>query len=144
MILGKVAMGAFGVVLVGGALLCSEGFVTLRVHEHQANGTHISIVAPAALLPLGIGFVPQEKRAHMREKIGPYLPMIRVALEELGKSSDATFVEVKDHSDHVSVVKRGGSLVIDVEDPGDTVHVSVPFGAMESAIDELAVGAPTS
>jgi len=44
----------------------------------------------------------------------------------------------------VSVVKINGSLVVDVQDPGENVHVSVPLRAVRSAIHEIAEGAGPS
>jgi prephenate dehydrogenase len=42
----------------------------------------------------------------------------------------------------VRVTKIGGSIVVDVNDENETVHVSTPIRAMESAIEELAAAGP--
>jgi hypothetical protein len=48
------------------------------------------------------------------------------------------FVEVTDNDEHVVVAKRGSSIVVDVNDHGDIVHVSVPLRAAQSSIHEIA------
>ena len=47
-------------------------------------------------------------------------------------------VEVSDPGEHVLITKSGGSIVIDVNDPGDEVHVSVPLRAAQSSIHQIA------
>ncbi len=144
MILGKVALSALGTITVGGAILCSEGMITVRVQEHQPNGSHVFVVAPAMLVPIGMRFVPKERLQEIGSELRPYLPTIRVALEELSKSDDVTFVEVNAPSEHVRVAKHWGALVVDVNDAGETVHVSVPIRAARSAIERLARAGPTT
>jgi hypothetical protein len=43
-----------------------------------------------------------------------------------------------DKDDHVRVKKDGGALVVDVNDPDNVVHVSVPLRAAQSSIHEIA------
>jgi hypothetical protein len=51
-------------------------------------------------------------------------------------------VEVNSHGQHVRVVKSGGSLVVDVKNEEESVHVSAPIRAISSAVEELAAAAP--
>ena len=51
-------------------------------------------------------------------------------------------VEVKDAQDHVLVRKIGGSIVVDVNDSEDVVHVSVPLRAAQNAIHQIAEANP--
>lgn len=144
MILGKIALGAMATVVLGGAVLCSEGFVTVRVKEHQPNGSHIFVVAPAMLAPIALRLAPRERLQEAEKQVRPYLPTIRVAAEELAKCSNATFVEVQSPDEHVRISKSWGAIVIDVDDKDETVHVSVPIRAVQSAIEELASAGPTA
>jgi hypothetical protein len=41
------------------------------------------------------------------------------------------------------VTKSGGSIVVDVDDANETVHVSAPLRAVRQAIDQLAAAGPT-
>jgi hypothetical protein len=70
------------------------------------------------------------------------MPTIRASLDALGESDDLTFVEVKEPGQNVRVAKNGGSIVVDVNDDNETVHVSTPIRAMSSAIEELAAAGP--
>jgi hypothetical protein len=66
------------------------------------------------------------------------LPIIDAAIPALNDSPDGILVEVKNPGEHVVVTKRGGSIVVDVNDPDETVHVSVPLIAAQSAIHQIA------
>jgi len=136
--LAKLGIGAMSTVLVAGAALSSEGFIHVRVHERQADGTHLNLIVPAALVSAGIRFVPSERLAEASQNVRPYLPIIDAAIPALEDCPDGVFVEVTDNDEHVVVAKRGSSIVVDVNDHGDIVHVSVPLRAAQSSIHEIA------
>ena len=137
-ILAKIGIGLMGTAVVSGAMLCSEGFLAVKVHEKQPGGTNFSIVAPAALVPLALKFVPDNKLAHASRKLLPYMPIVDAAIPVLEACPDGVFVEVIDPGEHVKVAKVGGSIVVDVKDSEDVVHVAVPLRAAESTIREIA------
>jgi hypothetical protein len=136
-LLAKVGVGILGTVVAGGAMICSEGFVQVKVHEKQADGTNISLIVPAALVPMTLKFVPNRHLAQASEQLRPYMPLIDAAIPELEDCPDGVLVEVTDPGDHVLIAKRGGSIVVDVNDRNDTVHVAVPLRAVHSAIREI-------
>ena len=136
--LAKLGVGFMGAVLVGGAALSSEGFIHVKVDEKQADGDHVSLVVPAALVPVTLKFVPQRHLAEAAENLRSYMPIIDAAIPALEQCPDGVFVEVIDPGEHVAVAKSGGSIIVDVNDPGETVHVAVPLRAAESAIHEIA------
>ena len=136
--LAKLGIGAMSTVLVAGAALSSEGFIHVRVHERQADGTHLNLIVPAALVSAGIRFVPSERLAEASQNVRPYLPIIDAAIPALEDCPDGVFVEVTDNDELVVVAKRGSSIVVDVNDHGDIVHVSVPLRAAQSSIHEIA------
>lgn len=145
LLFGKIAMGTLGTVALAGAVISSEGFIHVKVHENQPNGTHLSFVVPAMIVPVTLKFVPRKYLAGPARQIGPWLPVIDAALSGLNDCADGTtLVEVTDPNQHVSVVKSGGAITVDVQDPDETVHVAVPLRAMRSAIDEIASGAGPS
>jgi hypothetical protein len=137
-LLAKVGVGFLGAMAVGGAALCSEGFIHVKVHEKQADGTHISLIVPAAVVPVALKFVPDKHLAEASQNLRPYLPMLDAAIPALEECPDGVLVEVIDANDHVVITKAGGSLVIDVDDPGDTVHVAVPLAAAQSSLHQIA------
>jgi hypothetical protein len=94
------------------------------------------------LVPIVMHFVPKEHLAEHAQEIQPWLPTIRAGLDALSESEDITFVEVKEPGQNVRVAKSGGSIVVDVEENDETVHVSTPIRAMSSAIEELAAASP--
>jgi hypothetical protein len=137
-LLAKLGAGVLGTVLVGGAALSSEGFIHVKVDEKQANGHHISLIVPAALVPITLKFVPKQHLAEAAENLRANMAIIDAALPALEQCPDGVFVEVIDPGEHVLIAKSGSSIVIDVNDPGETVHVAVPLRAAESAIHEIA------
>jgi hypothetical protein len=137
-LLAKVGVGFLGAVAVGGAALCSEGFIHVKVYEKQADGTHISLIVPAAAVPVALKFVPDKHLAQASQNLRPYLPMLDAAIPALEECPDGVLVEVEDAEDHVVITKAGDYLVVDVNDPNDTVHVAVPLHAAQSSLHEIA------
>jgi hypothetical protein len=140
-LLAKLGIGVIGTALVGGAALCSEGFIYLNVQEKQPGGTHVNVLVPAALVPTTLRFVPKHNFAASHE-LRTALPIIDAAIPALNDCPDGVLVEVIDPGEHVLVTKRGGSIVVDVNDAEDTVHVSVPLRAAQSAIHQIAEANP--
>jgi len=136
--LAKLGVGVLGTALVGGAALSSEGFIHVKVDEKEADGHHINLIVPAALVPVTLKFVPRQHLAEAAQNLRDNMAIIDTALPALEQCPDGVFVEVVDPGEHVLIAKSGGSIVIDVNDPDETVHVSVPLRAAESAIHEIA------
>jgi hypothetical protein len=143
-LIGKIALGLVGTAVAGVGLLCSEGFVEVNVVEKHPETHHIFVVAPAMLAPIGMHFVPRRHLAQAAREVKPYLPVIRAALDGLRDTEDVTLVEVQEPDEHVTVMKEGGSIIVDVKDKDETVHVSVPIRAMSSTIEELAAASPAT
>jgi hypothetical protein len=137
-LLAKLGIGVLGTALVGAAALSSEGFIHVRVHEKQPGGTNINLLVPAALATTALHFVPSRNFAHGSHDLRQCLPIIDAAIPALGDSPDGVLVEVVDPGEHVLVQKRGGTLVVDVNDADDVVHVSVPLRAAQIAIHQIA------
>jgi len=136
--LAKLGVGVLGTALVGSAALSSEGFVHVRVHEKAADGTHLSLIVPAVIVPAVLGVMPPHRLAQAAAKLRPYLPVVDVALPALERCPDGVLVEVIDPKEHVVVAKVGDSVVVDVNNLGDTVHVAVPLRAAQSSLHEIA------
>jgi hypothetical protein len=144
LIFGKFALGFAGAALVGTGLLCSEGLIRVEVVEKAPEGHHIYVVAPAVLVPMGVHFAPRENLTEASREIRPWLPTIRAALDTLRDSDDITLVEVRQPGEEVRIAKIGGSIVVDVHDADNEVHVSTPIRATSSSIEELAAAAPSA
>jgi len=141
--LAKLGVGVLGTALVAGAAVSSEGFIHVKVHEKQPNGENVNLFVPAALATAALHFVPnRDLRAHDSAELRSCLPLIDAAIPALYESPDGVLVEVKDPHEHVLVRKIGGSIVVDVNDSEDVVHVSVPLRAAQSAIHQIAEANP--
>ncbi len=136
--LAKLGVGVLGTALVGAAALSSEGFIHVRVHEKRSDGTNINLLVPAALATTALHFIPDRNLAHSDRDLRECLPIIDAAIPALSGAPDGLLVEVIDPGEHVVVSKSGGSIVVDVNDAGETVHVSVPLRAAQNAIHRIA------
>lgn len=143
-LLGKIALGIVGTAVAGVGVLCSDGMIEVKVVERQPEVHHVYVIAPAMLVPIGMHFAPRRELSHAAAQIQPWMPTIRAALDQLRESDDVVFVEVKERGEHVRVAKEGGSIVVDVEERDDTVHVSTPIRAISSTIEQLAASAPSN
>jgi len=141
LLLGKIALGMTGVVFAGAGVICSEGFVQVKVIQKQADGHHINVIAPAVLGPIAAHFVPARNLDDASRQIRPYLPLIDTTLDALRQADDIVLVDVREPGEHVQVMKSGGSIVVDVDDPNETVHVSAPLRAISGTVDQLASAA---
>jgi hypothetical protein len=130
--------GTLGVVVLTGAVVYNTGAIRVDVREKHRNGDHVRIWVPAIVLPIGVHVVPKEKLREASEKIRPWLPTIKAATEELSRCPDTMLVEVESKREHVRIAKLGDSLVIDVDDPGETVHVSLPIRMIGYTASQLA------
>lgn len=139
-LLGKIALGTASIALVGASVLCSEGLVRVKVVEKQPQGLHINIVAPAILAPIAVRLAPRHNLAQAARQIQPYMPVVRAAVEGLSETDDGVLVEVKEPGEHVQVSKSHGSIVVNVDDADEMVHVSAPIRAISSTVEQLATG----
>jgi hypothetical protein len=140
--LAKLGIGVLGTALVGGAALSTEGFIYVNVQEKHPGGTHVHVFLPAALVPTALHFVPRRHFMDSSHDMREALPIIDAAIPALNDAPDGVLVEVKDPGEHVLITKHGGSIVVDVNDSDETVHVSVPLIAAQSAIHQIAETSP--
>jgi hypothetical protein len=136
----KITLGMAGIAVAGAGVLCSEGFVHVKVVEKQPRGLHIQVIAPAMLAPMAVQLAPQRALTEAARQIAPNMPAIRAALEGLRDSDDVVLVEVNEPGQRVKVAKAGGSILVDVDDAGETVQVSAPIRALSSTVNQLAAG----
>jgi hypothetical protein len=143
-VLGKVALGIAGVTAAGVGLICSEGMIEVNVVERQPEAHHVYVLAPAAIVPMAVHFIPSHEFGHASAELQPWMPTIRAALDQLREVDDVTLVDVTEPGQHVVVAKKGGSVVVDVNDRDQTVHVSAPIRAISSTIEQVAAASHDS
>jgi len=141
-LLGKLALGIGGTLVLAGAYTFREGLIRIDVDEFHANGSHAHFWVPAAAVPMTLRFVPKEYLRNAGEKIQPWMPTVRALIKELKKFPDADLVEVRDSRSRVRVRTRNGKLLIDVNDPAEKVHIACPLETMEDAASELVTRSP--
>lgn len=137
MLLGKVALGFAGTVVLGGAYTFHQGTIRIDVDENREGGSHVHFWVPAAAVPMAVRAVPARhfhgKTAELRE----WLPTIHAAAKQLRKYDNVVFVEVRDRDQHVKVSTRDGKIAVDVVSPQEEVHVACPVETIDDVIDQL-------
>jgi hypothetical protein len=142
MLLAKMALGLGGTLILAGVYTFREGVIRVDVDEYHANGSHVHFFVPAAVVPMAMHLVPQEKLKDAGEEVRPWLPTVRAFMKELKRFPDADLVDVRDNESHVQIRTRHGKLQIDVDDPGEQVHLVCPLDTIEDVTSELATRAP--
>lgn len=120
----------------------SSGVLRVYVLEKKPGGDRINLFVPAVLVPVALKLMPAEDRRRTASELGPYLPALKAATEELARCPDAILVEVEGPTEHVSIRKLGRSLVIDVDSSDEIVHVSFPLKMVTSILREFEDAAP--
>jgi hypothetical protein len=129
LLFGSIAYATYRVVT-------SQGMLAIDVVEKSPGGARIKLVVPGALVNFCLSFVPAampaDERERLREEIGRYEPLLAAVVDELEKAPDMVFVEVEEGTEHVTIAKRDGHLVIDVETDDEDVSVKVPVASVRA------------
>ena len=139
MIFGKFLAGAMYTTLIGGAVLFHEGAITVNVKETHRSGDpeRVFVVAPAAVVPWAVKFIPVQHMPRLPEEAMDALPALQAAADELERMPDAVFVEVQSPREQVKIAKDGGNFTVDVVSDREEVHISVPVRAARHTIENL-------
>lgn len=130
---------AVGASIMGTAAIVTydAGAVRVSVVEKKSHGTNVHLIVPAVLVPMVLEFVPSHNFHRQSEETRKWLPIVKAAMRELDRCPDATLMQVTSSDENVNISKRGNSLSIDVDDPGETVHVSFPVPLVRSVVQKL-------
>jgi hypothetical protein len=123
--------------LVLAGIVADAGFIGVRVQEKKPGGTNLRLYVPAVLVPLGLRLAPERELERAMSQAREFLPAMRIAAEELERIPDGLLVEVSSPREHVLIVKRGGSLVVDVDSDRETVHVTLPLKIVRNLARDL-------
>ena len=143
-LLGKIALGFGATVLLAGAYTFRQGVIRVDVDETRGRGSHVHVWAPAALVPMAMHFIPQRQMLRAGERSEKFMPLVHAVAKELQKYPEADLVEVHDGAQYVRIRTHDGHLMIDADEPGQTVHVSCPLETIDDVARELASLAPAS
>jgi hypothetical protein len=136
-LLAKAALGLGGTLVLAGAYTMREGVIRIDVDEYRSGGSHVHMWVPAAAVPMALHFVPEKPMQHACEHAREALPILHALVKELKKYPDADFVEIDDNSQHVRLRTHSGKLQIDVDAPGQKVHILCPLSTIEDVTVQL-------
>ena len=123
--------------LVVAGIVADAGIITVRVTEKKDDGKNIHMFVPAILVPIGVKLAPERQLERAMHRAREFMPAMRIAAEELERIPDGVLVEVKSPREYVHIEKRGGSLVVDVDNDRESVHVSVPLKVVRDAARDI-------
>lgn len=126
-----------GTAVVAGAVAFSAGSVHVYVLEKKPGGDHVNLLIPAALVPLGLRFMPAAERQRAARRLEPWLPALRAASRELARAPDSVLVDVESPRERVRIRKLGGSLLVHVDTEQETVRFSFPLKLIGRVADEF-------
>jgi hypothetical protein len=143
-LLAKIALGFGATVVMAGAYTFREGLIRVDVDETRGEEHHVHVWVPAAMVPMAMHFVPRKQMFRAGERSAEFMPLVHAMAKELQKYPEAELVEVHDGEQYVRIRTHNGNLMIDAEEPGETVHVSCPLATIDDVSRELASFAPAS
>ena len=144
LLIAKAALGVTATLALGAAYTFHEGVIRVDVDETRGRGSHVHVWAPAAMVPMALHFVPREQMLRAGERSEKFMPLVHAVAKELQKYPESELVEVHDGAQYVRIHTHNGSLMIDADEPGQTVHVSCPLATIDDVARELATLAPAS
>jgi hypothetical protein len=135
-----IGIAALTVLTVAGSVAAYQtfggmGMMVVDVQEKLPGGDRVHVEMPAVLIPMTMMCIPDF--AHIECDVDDdearYVgPIMRAISSELRKMPDAEIIHVETSDETVSVVKDGQNLIVDVDTPQETVHITLPIRAMES------------
>lgn len=112
------------------ATVMASGVVTVDVRETGPGGRRVVVPVPAAILDLGLGVatlaIPAAELRQLRAEAAPFQPALAALARGIEECPDATLVEVVTDRESVRVVKRGSTLVVDVDAEDGQVRLALP------------------
>jgi hypothetical protein len=144
LLVAKIALGLGAAVAVAGAYTFHEGLLRVDVDESRVDGSHVHVWVPAALVPMAMNFVPRHQMERAGYQAGRFMPLFHAVAKELQKYPEADLVEVRDGDQFVHIRTHNGSLLIDADEPGQTVHIACPLATIDDVSRKVAEFAPAS
>ncbi len=122
------------------ASLSSAGMIEVDVRPNNSRGDQISIRIPAATAMGFLAIVPNAVFWEAADECGRYMPMVRELCDELSDLPDFTLVDVEGRHETVLIRKEGRSLIIDVDEGDETVHITIPLGLVGQVAKKIEKG----
>lgn len=119
-----------------------DGMIDVNVQEKQSGGSYVHVMVPATLVRAALWFAPIKDDMLPGPEACRFWPVIEAACAGIARSPDGVLVQVDGRDEHVTIEKRGGSLVIDVDDADAKVHVSIPVQAVAFVVRRMRPSSP--
>src|ERR1700682_5024624 len=142
MLLAKIALGLASTVAFAAVYTFREGVIRVDVDEYRAGGSHVHLWVPAAAVPIALRCAPRDHMQNAAEHIKPWIPTIRQLAKDLEKYPEAKLGEVIDGDESVQIRTHAGTLQVDVDEPGESVHVAFPIATLEEISGKLTENIP--
>jgi hypothetical protein len=136
---GQRVLSVFGILLVVAVILTAwDGLVTVRVRKKPPGGHHVYVVVPGILVLVALHFIPARCFNGAGDQVRPWLPLVDGVTNSLSNISDTVLVDVASPQSRVIVRKVGGSMITDVNNEDNYVHVSVPLRLIRGTVHAIA------
>jgi hypothetical protein len=132
-------IGSFALVVTGAGIAATAAYQAGSIAvEVRDQGTDLHLAVPAALVHLALILAPVSLLEDAVSEAEPFLPAIRAGWSELERAPDFVLVEVTGPRENVRVEKRGGRIVVHVDEAGGSrVNVEVPMRTVRALISKL-------
>jgi hypothetical protein len=128
-------------VVIGVALAISIHQAEMLVIDIQpapgSTGDRVSLRMPGALATTAAYLLPKDLLRRADADARRWGPLAREACERLQQAPDCELVSVENADENVHIVKRGHSLIVDVRDANETVHLVLPLSAAKAILRRL-------
>jgi len=131
------AILSFGVVTMLGVAIHHAGFIVVDV-QNKAKGERVFVPVPMLFVNLALDVVPDQRLARLSARLQDKDEWLAALTRELSECPDGTFVEIESREDQVSVAKKGGNILIDVNSSEEEVHLRFPIRSTAKAFTRLA------
>jgi hypothetical protein len=142
---------SFLILFAGVLLVLVAAGVALTIVVHRAGvivvevtptdgcrGDRVSLRVPGALVAGAALFVPESALREAQADLHRWGPVALQALHELEHAPDCELVRIDGPRERVRIAKQDRSLVFDVQDGGETVHLIIPLATAKAVLQRLA------
>ncbi len=138
----RILVGALSLFLLCAALttvvtaVVDRGTVVIRVRE-ASEGTSIDLNIPVCVAQAALFALPDRAFTGNDAIDSDWLTLAREVVHLLHRSTDFTLVHVESRSEQIEISVSSGSLVVSVEDGGDSVYLEVPMSLASSVLSRV-------
>ncbi len=131
------AILSMGVVTMFGVAIHHAGFIVIDVQD-KVKGDRVFAPVPMLFVNLALDVVPDQRLARWSSRFQDKGEWLEAVTRELNECPDGTFVEVENRREQVSVAKKGGNIVVDVNSRDKEVHLRFPIRSTAKAVARIA------